>query len=136
MPVRIYDLAKKLGIESKDVLLKAKELGITTARVPSSSLDKITAEYLEGHFVSLKPVAPPQPPPGPKTGDKVGFIQLPVKPTFRTVDRGGSVKAPPRPPQVFKTDAPRRGDIRTVRGPGYAAVAPAQPPGKPVTTLR
>ena len=38
MPVRIYDIAKKLGIESKEVLVKAKELGITTAKVPSSSL--------------------------------------------------------------------------------------------------
>jgi translation initiation factor IF-2 len=47
MPVRIYDIAKKLGIESKEVLVKARELGISTARVPSSSLDKITAEYLE-----------------------------------------------------------------------------------------
>ena len=56
MPVRIYDLAKKLGLESKDVLLKAKELGITTARVPSSSLDKITAEYLE----AVRAVYPPQ----------------------------------------------------------------------------
>ena len=47
MPVRIYDLAKKLGLESKEVLAKAKELGISSAKVPSSSLDKITAEYLE-----------------------------------------------------------------------------------------
>ena len=46
MPVRIYDIAKKLGIESKEVLAKAKALGITTAKVPSSSLDKITAEFL------------------------------------------------------------------------------------------
>ena len=46
MPVRIYDLAKKLGVESKEVLAKAKELGIA-AKVPSSSLDKITAEFLE-----------------------------------------------------------------------------------------
>ena len=47
MPVRIYDIAKKLGIESKTVLAKAKELGITRADGPSSSLDKITGEYLE-----------------------------------------------------------------------------------------
>ncbi len=47
MPVRIYDIAKKLGIESKEVLAKAKSLGIAAAKVPSSSLDKITAEYLE-----------------------------------------------------------------------------------------
>ena len=46
MPVRIYDISKKLGLENKEVLSKAKELGIA-ARVASSSLDKITAEYLE-----------------------------------------------------------------------------------------
>ena len=42
MPVRIYEIAKKLGIESKTVLATAKELGIKEAKVPSSSLDKIT----------------------------------------------------------------------------------------------
>lgn len=47
MPVRIYEIAKKTGIPSKDVLAKAKELGITNAKVASSTLDKITAEYLE-----------------------------------------------------------------------------------------
>ncbi len=48
MPVRIYDISKKLGLDNKEVLTKAKELGIVAARVASSSLDKITAEYLEG----------------------------------------------------------------------------------------
>jgi len=66
MPVRIYDLAKKLGIESKEVIAKAKELGIAGARVPSSSLDKITAEYLESHFTPAKPAPPPSPPPVPE----------------------------------------------------------------------
>ena len=66
MPVRIYDLAKKLGIESKEVLSKAKELGIAEARVASSSLDKITAEYLEGHLASLRSAAPPAPPAPPE----------------------------------------------------------------------
>ncbi|MBM3881967.1 MAG: translation initiation factor IF-2, partial [Verrucomicrobia bacterium] len=64
MPVRIYDIAKKLGIESKAVISKAKELGITTARVPSSTLDKITAEYLEEQLgYKPAPPAPPAPPP-------------------------------------------------------------------------
>src|SRR5437773_5743512 len=66
MPVRIYDIAKKLGIESKEVLAKAKALGITTAKVPSSSLDKITAEFLlqeiGGKLVA--PGIPPTPPAG------------------------------------------------------------------------
>src|SRR5436190_1596285 len=65
MPVRIYDIAKKLGIESKIVLAKAKELGISTARVPSSSLDKITAEFLEGHFTPVQPAAAPPSAPEP-----------------------------------------------------------------------
>jgi hypothetical protein len=55
MPVRIYDIAKKLGIESKEVLVKAKALGITAAKVPSSSLDKITAEYLEEQLGGVGP---------------------------------------------------------------------------------
>src|SRR5688572_15390161 len=63
MPVRIYDIAKRLGIESKDVLLKAKELGIAAARVPSSSLDKITAEYLEEKLGGAKVAEVPAPPP-------------------------------------------------------------------------
>lgn len=51
MPLRVYDIAKKLGIENKQVIAKAKELGIVAAKVPSSSLDKITAEYLEEEIV-------------------------------------------------------------------------------------
>jgi len=58
MPVRIYDIAKKLGIQSKEVLAKAKDLGIANARVASSSLDKITGEYLEQEIAKeLAPAA-------------------------------------------------------------------------------
>jgi translation initiation factor IF-2 len=70
MPVRIYDISKKLGLENKEVLAKAKGLGIV-AKVPSSSLDKITAEYLEGELrkdhpeLSAPPPPPPAPPPAP-----------------------------------------------------------------------
>lgn len=47
MPVRIYDIAKKLGLENRVVISKAKQLGITAAKVASSALDKYSAEYLE-----------------------------------------------------------------------------------------
>ncbi|MEY4202078.1 MAG: hypothetical protein RLZZ265_3818, partial [Verrucomicrobiota bacterium] len=81
MPVRIYEIAKKLGIESKTVLATAKELGIKEAKVPSSSLDKITAEFLEEKLGGVKPAEPvaveapaapiliikaPEPPPAPE----------------------------------------------------------------------
>jgi hypothetical protein len=47
MPIRIYDIAKKLGIENKQVLAKARALGITSARVASSALSTTAAETLE-----------------------------------------------------------------------------------------
>jgi hypothetical protein len=46
MPIRIYDISKKLGLENKEILAKAKAMGIRAAIVPSSSLDKITGEWL------------------------------------------------------------------------------------------
>ena len=55
MPVRIYDIAKKFGLESKEILVKAKALGIAAAKVPSSSLDKISAEWLEGEILKDRP---------------------------------------------------------------------------------
>jgi translation initiation factor IF-2 len=68
MPVRIYDISKKLGLENKEVLTKAKELGILAAKVASSSLDKITAEWLEERLKEAHPerTAPPAPPPPPQ----------------------------------------------------------------------
>src|SRR5438132_1066958 len=77
MPVRIYDIAKKLGIESKEVLAKAKELGIAGAKVPSSSLDKITAEYLEVQLGGAKPVAVAEAPPAP---EPVVIVSAPPEP--------------------------------------------------------
>ena len=55
MPVRIYDISKKLGLENKVILAKAKAMGIAAAKVPSSSLDKITAEDLENHLLADHP---------------------------------------------------------------------------------
>ncbi|MGD0208222.1 MAG: translation initiation factor IF-2 [Verrucomicrobiota bacterium] len=164
MPVRIYDISKKLGLENKAILAKAKSLGIAAAKVPSSSLDKISAEYLEEQLCldhpelaaklapppppapkaapsepivviktpppeppkpevkeepppvieAPKPPPPPPKPVGPKIGDKVGFIQLPHKPSPKISEKAGQVKLPP------KTGAPAR--------PGGKPAAP--PPQK------
>jgi cold shock CspA family protein len=67
MPIRIYDIAVKLGLENKDVLAKAKELGIAAARVASSSLDKITGEYLEQQLRVSGPRVSAGETPGPAT---------------------------------------------------------------------
>ncbi len=73
MPVRIYDISKKLGLDNKQVLAKAKELNMTAARVASSSLDKITAEYLEQEILKEHPPAgaPPPPPPAQARLDRI-----------------------------------------------------------------
>ena len=63
MPVRIYDIARKLEIPSKEVLVHAKDLGIENARVASSSLDKITAEYLEQEIEKKLGLNKPAPEP-------------------------------------------------------------------------
>src|ERR1700690_2689517 len=55
MPVRIYDISLKLGLNNKAVIAKAKSLGIAAAKVPSSSLDKVSAEYLEEHLCKDHP---------------------------------------------------------------------------------
>ena len=55
MPVRVYDIAKKLGLENKEILAKAREMGIAAAKVPSSSLDKISAEWLEDEIIRTNP---------------------------------------------------------------------------------
>ncbi len=80
MPVRIYDIAKKLGITSKEVITRAKEIGIANARVPSSSLDKITAEYLEQQIGG-----PPEPeiaeePAEPSADEGIVIVTAPAEP--------------------------------------------------------
>ena len=77
MPVRIYEIAKKLNLESKFVLNKAKELGIAAAKVPSSTLDKITAEFLEEQ---LAPLAKPFEPSKPVEVTPVTIIHAPTPP--------------------------------------------------------
>ena len=57
MPVRIYDISKKLGLENKHILEKAKAMGIAAAKIPSSSLDKISAEWLEEELIKTYPEA-------------------------------------------------------------------------------
>ena len=86
MPVRIYDISKKLGLDNKAILAKAKALGIAAARVPSSSLDKISAEFLEEELfkdhpeIAAKLKAPPAPAveaPKPPVEEKIVIITAP-----------------------------------------------------------
>ena len=117
MPVRIYDIAKKLGVESKVVLAKAKELGITGAKVPSSSLDKITGAYLEEQMGGPPPASVEPPPPPPAPPEPVVIVTAPPPPAPADVPPTAEDLAVPPPPSV--TPAP---DVPTESHPPLPAV--------------
>jgi len=139
MPVRIYDISKKLGLENKEVLAKAKSLGIAAAKVPSSSLDKITAEYLEGEILKDHPerIAPqPVPePPKPAAVEPVVIVKSPPAPA------APPLVEPPPPAQVVETGAKPTADgepsppievVLPEPKPPVPAAPPPPPPGPKV----
>ncbi|HTV61664.1 MAG TPA: translation initiation factor IF-2 [Verrucomicrobiae bacterium] len=110
MPVRIYDIAKKYGLENKEIIAKAKSLGIAAAKVASSSLDKISAEWLEGELLKdhpdiaprtpAPPAAKPAPPP---VEEKIQIISAPPPPAPKPeVLVEPKVETPPPPPVIEK----------------------------------
>ena len=124
MPVRIYDIAKKYGLENKQILEKAKSLGIAAAKVPSSSLDKISAEWLEGELLKDYPdiaakfaqPAPEKPKPVP-ADEEIKIISAPPPPA------PAPVAPPPPSPVVSAAAAPAAPEVKA-----EPAVPPPQPP--------
>lgn len=145
MPVRIYDIAKRLGIESKDVIAKAKSLGITGAKAASSSLDKITAEYLEQQMGGV-PAAPARPVPPPAPPEPVTLVAPPPEPPTPVVEAPAPViPAPPAPeepapllatpdPIEIPAPAPAITEPEPQPQPELAQVpaAPVEPPPPPL----
>src|SRR5208283_1100387 len=125
MPVRIYDISKKLGLENKVILAKAKAMGIAAAKVPSSSLDKITAEDLENHLladypeIAAKFAAPPvaEAPKPPPVEEKVIFITAPP--------------LPPEPPKPEVIEELPKVEVEAAPPPVVEAPKPPPPPPIP-----
>ncbi len=126
MPVRIYDIAKKLGLESKEVLIKAKELSIAAAKVPSSSLDKISAEWLEEEIIKTNPAVaarlahPPveEKPKAEPVDDKIVVIHAPEP----------EPEPAPEPEPVIEISVPEPVAIAPVAEAPSAAPAPTLAP--------
>jgi translation initiation factor IF-2 len=112
MPVRIYEISKKLGLGNKEVLAKAKALDIAHAKVASSSLDKITAEYLEQQLIADHPelaaaAAAPEPEPPPPTTEPIIIVSAPTEPTVATPKpEAGEPPPAPTPPATESAPAP------------------------------
>jgi translation initiation factor IF-2 len=136
MPVRIYDIAKKLGVESKVVLARAKELGITTAKVPSSSLDKITAEYLVQEMGGVKPAvptpitpeSPPTPFPAPPAEAPPAVAAAALEPPPVELAKPLEPQAPPETPPPIERAAPVESPPASVMAPPPATVLPPEAP--------
>jgi translation initiation factor IF-2 len=134
MPVRIYDIAKKFGLENKEILTKAKSLGIAAAKVPSSSLDKISAEWLEGEILKdhpeilAKQAAPPveeKPKPAPEE-DKIQFITAPPPPPPAPIVE--PAPAPTPAPEAKVESAPASMTPATPVAPTATTSAPSVAP--------
>ncbi len=124
MPVRIYDIAKRLGKESKEVIAKAKELGITGAKVPSSSLDKITAAFLEEQLGGR--LVEPAPPPAAAEPLVIVSAPPPVAEPC-SAKTGTSILAPP--------GALEQSQIEKLTEAVTTKAEPALPPPPPAPTL-
>ena len=140
MPVRIYDIAKKLGLENKEVLTKAKALGIA-AKVPSSSLDKITAEYLEQQIIESSPdlkakLAPPEPvvPPTPPAPVEIKIetpaVEVKIEPAPATAPE--PAPAEPSPAAPAEQPAPAAEETAPAEVPTEAQPAPEPTVTEPV----
>ncbi len=134
MPVRVYDIAKKLGLENKEILSKAKEMGIAAAKVPSSSLDKITAEWLEEEIIKTNPevaarLAPKPPEEKPKPApvqEPIVVIHAPTEPVAPVIEAAPLVV----PPVTAPAPAPLAAEVK----PEPAVQSRIEPPLAPVPT--
>jgi len=135
MPVRVYDIAKKLGLESKEILSKAKEMGIAAAKVPSSSLDKISAEWLEDEIIRTNPAvasrltAKPAEPPKPVVVEEPVVIIHAPEPTPPPPEPAPPVEVKPEPVVEVKAEAPPAPVSAPAPAPAPATVPP--PPVAP-----
>ncbi|HVM50861.1 MAG TPA: translation initiation factor IF-2 [Candidatus Acidoferrum sp.] len=133
MPVRIYDISKKLGLENKQVLAKAKELGIVAARVASSTLDKISAGYLEDRLKEAYPEhaapAPPPPPPPAPAAPAPTPVEVVPAPQPAPV---AQAPAPPTAPAAPAAEVVVEAKTAPVEEPKAPAVLPIAPPPEPI----
>ncbi len=145
MSIRLHELAKKIGLDNKELLalLKEREYPVKTV---SSTVDKITAEALEQEFAQKKAAAAgPAPAGGAETkveeAAAASAVEVAVKPpTFTTrVPAGIFVKSAQdiarekeelakasRPQVVFP--APRPAPVPVMRAPSVQSRPPVMAP--------
>ncbi|WP_212816422.1 translation initiation factor IF-2 [Polymorphospora rubra] len=99
---RVHELAKELGVESKTVLAKLKEMG-EFVKSASSTVEAPVARRLRGAFVASSeqpsaPAAPTPAPSGPSSPARISAKPMPPRRPAPPVRPKGPVPGPPQPP--------------------------------------
>jgi len=108
--MRVYELARELGVESKEVLARAAELGITVSSA-SSGLDEDTVAFIRLAF---------------EESATAGKAAAETAPEAAPAAAPPPAPAPPPPPPPV--EAP---PVRRAQAPAPAAEAPAAPARRP-----
>ncbi len=138
MPVRIYQIAKKLGIPSKQVLQKAQQLGLKVES-PANTIDKITAEDLENQI--RKELGQTAPTEGEKQqAEQVGSAIEPEEPAAaspapRTMEEPPAKATVSPPTTAMQPKTPSTPSMPPSQPPPQSenvpAVTPQPPPSQP-----
>ncbi|HVU18231.1 MAG TPA: translation initiation factor IF-2 [Candidatus Didemnitutus sp.] len=134
MSIRIHELAKKLGMDNKDLMALLKERDYPAKSV-SSTVDNITAEALEQEIRSKRPAeaavetapAPAaMPVEAPKVNLPAGVFVKSAQEVAREREEAIKAATPPRPPPVMVT--PPVATARPSVPPAISRPAPSAPP--------
>ncbi|MEV0608859.1 translation initiation factor IF-2 [Polymorphospora rubra] len=127
---RVHELAKELGVESKTVLAKLKEMG-EFVKSASSTVEAPVARRLRGAFVasSEQPSAPAAPTPAPSSPSSPARISAKPMPPRRPappVRPKGPVPGPPQPPATPVAKPASAHDIEVAAAEARAAALKAE----------
>ena len=135
--LRVHELAKELGITSKELMGRLKEAG-EFVKSSSSSLEPPVVRSMREKFAAAKPKADAKPAPkkpsAPKGGAKgretAKAKPAPKKPAAPAA-KGGAKPAAPKPAAAPKAPAAPKPSAAKAPKPGAAPKAPAPAPGTP-----
>ena len=127
--VRVYELAKDLGMESKDVLAKLQEMGEFVRSASSTVEPPVVRKFLEKYPPAVKPAAEAK--PAKKAATKKAATKKAAAPTTEVAEQSDVVekKETPAAPQIsspLPTDLPKP---PVTPNPSGAIPRPAPKPG-------
>ena len=123
MSIRIHELAKKIGMDNKELLslLKTRHFDVKSV---SSTIDNISAEALEQEFGKAKTSQPT-----PETASAA------AEQADQAEEKSSAVATAPEPPPAFTTKVPRDAFVKTaeeIRREKEEAARAAAAPSRPV----